>query len=220
MKKQFYLKLLQGEKHMKGLFIWCLIVCIFLTASCAKKKRVGERTDSSSEVSQSTKLVDNFLGTSETTCKESDSYSGTSLKSIADDVPGQVSPHVICMNTIKLASQRLNLAYKGEYDLSSLVNSDQFSTLIKDYEAYALEDGSVIGYFRYSSSQNVESSDQGDIVTGDGISFVESFVKTESINMNTEWYMENMKNWSFFIISNYKQELIACYMESFMGSVE
>lgn len=26
-----------------------------------------------------------------------------------------------------------------------------------------------------------------------GISFVESFVKTESINMNTEWYMENMK---------------------------
>lgn len=205
---------------MKELFIWWLIVCIFLTASCAKKKRVGEQTDSSSEVSQSTELVDNHIENSETTRKESDSYSGTSLKSIADDVPGQVSPHVICMNTIKLANQRLNLAYKGEYDLSSLVNSDQFSTLIKDYEAYALEDGSVIGYFRYSSSQNVESSDQGDIVTGDGISFVESFVKTESINMNTEWYMENMKNWSFFILSNYKQELIACYMESFMGSVE
>ena len=111
-------------------------------------------------------------------------------------------------------------SYKGEYDLSSLVNSDQFSTLIKDYEAYALEDGSVIGYFRYSSSQNVESSDQGDIVTGDGISLVELFVKTESTNMNKEWYMENMKDWSFFIISNYKQELIACYMESFMGSVE
>ena len=205
---------------MKELFIWWLIVCIFLTASCAKKKRVGEQTDSSSDVSQSTKLVDNHIENSETTRKESDSYSGTSLKSIADDVPGQVSPHVICMNTIKLANQRLNLAYKGEYDLSSLVNSDQFSTLIKDYEAYALEDGSVIGYFRYSSSQKVESSDQGDIVTGDGISFVESFVKTESINMNTEWYMENMKDWSFFIISNYKQELIACYMESFMGSVE
>lgn len=205
---------------MKELFIWWLIVCIFLTASCAKKKRVGEQTDSSSEVSQSTELVDNHIENSETTRKESDSYSGTSLKSIADDVPGQVSPHVICMNTIKLANQRLNLAYKGEYDLSSLVNSDQFSTLIKDYEAYALEDGSVIGYFRYSSSQNVESSDQGDIVTGDGISFVESFVKTESTNMNKEWYMENMKDWSFFIISNYKQELIACYMESFMGSVE
>ena len=205
---------------MKELFIWWLIVCIFLTASCAKKKRVGEQTDSSSDVSQSTELVDNHIENSETTRKESDSYSGTSLKSIADDVPGQVSPHVICMNTIKLANQRLNLAYKGEYDLSSLVNSDQFSTLIKDYEACALEDGSVIGYFRYSSSQNVESSDQGDIVTGDGISFVESFVKTESINMNTEWYMENMKNWSFFIISNSKQDLIACYMESFMGSVE
>ena len=205
---------------MKELFIWWLIVCIFLTASCAKKKRVGEQTDSSSDVSQSTELVDNHIENSETTRKKSDSYSGTSLKSVADDVPGQVSPHVICMNTIKLANQRLNLAYKGEYDLSSLVNSDQFSTLIKDYEAYALEDGSVIGYFRYSSSQNVESSDQGDIVTGDGISFVESFVKTESINMNTEWYMENMKDWSFFIISNYKQELIACYMESFMGSVE
>jgi len=205
---------------MKELFIWWLIVCIFLTASCAKKKRVGEQTDSSSEVSQSTELVDNHIENSETTRKESDSYSGTNLKSIADDVPGQVSPHVICMNTIKLANQRLNLAYKGEYDLSSLVNSDQFSTLIKDYEAYALEDGSVIGYFRYSSSQNVEATDQGDIVTGDGISFVESFVKTESINMNTEWYMENMKNWSFFIISNSKQDLIACYMESFMGSVE
>ena len=115
---------------MKELFIWWLIVCIFLTASCAKKKRVGEQTDSSSDVSQSTKLVDNHIENSETTRKESDSYSGTSLKSIADDVPGQVSPHVICMNTIKLANQRLNLAYKGEYDLSSLVNSDQFSTLI------------------------------------------------------------------------------------------
>ena len=66
------------------------------------------------------------------------------------------------------------------------MNSDQFSTLIKDYEAYPLEDGSVIGYFRYSSSQNVESTDQGDIVTGDGLAFVESFVKTESTNMNTE----------------------------------
>ncbi len=218
MKKQFYLKLLQGEKHMKELFIWCLIVCIFLTASCAKK-RVGEQTDSSSEVSQSTELVDNLLGTSETTCKESDSYSGTSLKSNADDVPGQVSPHDICMNMIKLADQRLSLAYKGEYDLNSLVNSDQFSTLIKDYEAYALEDGSVIGYFRYSCSQTVESTDQGDIVTGDGIILAESFVKTESTNMNMEWYMENMKDWSFFIISNSKQDLIVCYMESFMGSV-
>ena len=207
-----YMSKIKNRIRMKALFVWWLIVCFILTASCAKQKRVGEQTDSLSEVSQSTKLIDNQIETV-------DSFSGTSIESNGD-VPGQVSPHVICMNTIKLANQRLNLAYKGEYDLSSLVNSDQFSTLIKDYEAYALEDGSVIGYFRYSSSQNVESSDQGDIVTGDGISLVELFVKTESTNMNKEWYMENMKDWSFFIISNYKQELIACYMESFMGSVE
>ena len=138
----------------------------------------------------------------------------------SEQSPGTVSSDFILEGVVNWAKIYMGLTKSEPYDMNSLLNSDRAKALIGDHKAIIFEDGSVVGYCTYAVPQTVQSTEKGDIVTGDGVDFIESLIKAEANKLSKDSYTNSQKDRVFFIISakNKINDFISFYMNSAEGN--
>ena len=134
--------------------------------------------------------------------------------------PGTVSSDFILEGVVNWAKIYMGLTKSEPYDMNSLLNSDRAKALIGDHKTIIFEDGSVVGYCTYAVPQTVQSTEKGDIITVDGVDFIESLIKAEANKLSKDSYTNSQKDRVFFIISakNKINDFISFYMNSAEGN--
>lgn len=137
-----------------------------------------------------------------------------------EQTPGTVSSDTILEGIVNWAKSKMGLTKSEPYEMNSLLSNDRAKAFLSDHKALIFEDDSIIGYCTYAVPQTVKSTDKGDVVTGDGVDFVESLIKAEANKLGKDSYTDSRKDRVFFIISdkNKLSDFIGFYMNSAEGN--